>query len=198
MASTAQGQQTRERLVRAAMQAFADRGYRGTSLDAVAAEAGVTRQGLLHYFPSKTDLLIAVLEQRDDDDRQFSATFAQRGQADLASSLIALLRRSAAQPELARLFAVSAAESVQPDHPAHEYFRRRYEHVRGEMAEAIRREQARGRIAGDVDVESLTVALLALLAGLNLHRLLQPDIDASSALAGILGLITEEGAAVDP
>ena len=42
-------------------------GYRGASLDAVAAAVGISRQGVLHYFPSKTHLLLGVLELRDED-----------------------------------------------------------------------------------------------------------------------------------
>ncbi|MDP9026218.1 MAG: TetR/AcrR family transcriptional regulator, partial [Actinomycetota bacterium] len=32
---------------------FAEHGYRGSSLDAVARAAGLTRQGILHHFASK-------------------------------------------------------------------------------------------------------------------------------------------------
>src|SRR4051795_1009142 len=107
MATTAQGQVTRERLLRAAMEAFADRGFRGTSLDAVAASAGVTRQALLYYFPSKTELLVAVLQQRDRDDREFAAELeASASDLDLVGALLAIVRRNQEQPKLAQLFAV--------------------------------------------------------------------------------------------
>ncbi|MEM7301619.1 MAG: TetR/AcrR family transcriptional regulator [Pseudomonadota bacterium] len=40
---------------------FAAEGYHGTSLDAVAREAGVTKQALLHFFGTKKKLYEAVL-----------------------------------------------------------------------------------------------------------------------------------------
>jgi len=45
----------------AARSLFLAQGYAGTSMDAVAGLAGVSKQTLYRYFPSKTDLLIAVL-----------------------------------------------------------------------------------------------------------------------------------------
>ena len=61
---TARGRTQRDRVLRAAMDIFSTQGYRGASLDAVADEVGMTRQGLLHYFPSKVQLLLGVLELR--------------------------------------------------------------------------------------------------------------------------------------
>ena len=61
---------TREQVVRVAMEEFAARGYRGASLDMIATRIGVTRQALLHYFPSKVKLLLAVLELREQQDAE--------------------------------------------------------------------------------------------------------------------------------
>ena len=65
---TPAGEVTRERVVRAAMDAFVSHGYRGASLNAIAEAVGLSRQGLLHYFPSKVALLMAVLELGQQDD----------------------------------------------------------------------------------------------------------------------------------
>jgi AcrR family transcriptional regulator len=57
-----QGQATREQLVAVATQLFADRGYEGTSIEAVLEGAGVSRGSLYHHFRSKEALFEAVLE----------------------------------------------------------------------------------------------------------------------------------------
>lgn len=54
---------TRERLVDVAMRRFWADGYRATPLSAILEEAGVNPGSLYHYFPSKEDLLIAVLDR---------------------------------------------------------------------------------------------------------------------------------------
>jgi AcrR family transcriptional regulator len=57
--------ETVARLVGVAQRAFAEEGYAGVSLDALAAEAGVTRGALHHHFGNKTGLFAAVLRGID-------------------------------------------------------------------------------------------------------------------------------------
>src|SRR5262245_66572934 len=53
---------SRERILDAAMEVFAQAGYRRASMDQVAEAAGLTRQAVYHYFRSKTDLFRASVE----------------------------------------------------------------------------------------------------------------------------------------
>jgi AcrR family transcriptional regulator len=56
------GQATRTHLIDVATRLFAARGYDGTSIEAVLAEAGVSRGSLYHHFQGKEALFLAVLE----------------------------------------------------------------------------------------------------------------------------------------
>src|SRR4029077_5699200 len=49
-------------LLEAALDGFAQRGYRNTRLDDVAEAAGVTKGAIYHYFDTKEDLLLGVIE----------------------------------------------------------------------------------------------------------------------------------------
>ncbi len=51
----------REQIATAARKLFLELGYAGTSMDAVSAEAGVSKQTLYRYFPTKVDLLGEIL-----------------------------------------------------------------------------------------------------------------------------------------
>lgn len=53
--------ETRERLLTAAAQAFAERGYDGTRVADIAAAAGVSNGALYAHFGSKAELLVAAL-----------------------------------------------------------------------------------------------------------------------------------------
>ncbi|GAA4155881.1 TetR/AcrR family transcriptional regulator [Actinomadura keratinilytica] len=53
--------ETRERLLRAAAEAFAARGYDGTRVADIAAAAGVSNGALYAHFKSKAELLVAAL-----------------------------------------------------------------------------------------------------------------------------------------
>ena len=54
---------TRQRILTAATDLFGQRGFDAVSLDLIAAEVGVAKQTLLYWFPSKDELLQAVLAE---------------------------------------------------------------------------------------------------------------------------------------
>jgi TetR/AcrR family transcriptional regulator len=60
---TGTGAATRQKILDAALTSVARKGYDGTSLDALAASIGVTKQTILHHFGSKDGLLRALLER---------------------------------------------------------------------------------------------------------------------------------------
>lgn len=55
--------QTRERLTRAAMALFLERGFEATTLDDIAAAADISRRSFFHYFASKEDVVFAWQEE---------------------------------------------------------------------------------------------------------------------------------------
>lgn len=59
-----QAQIRREQIIETALRLFAHQGYDGTSTRQIARETGITEGLIFHYFPSKADLLAAVLETR--------------------------------------------------------------------------------------------------------------------------------------
>src|SRR3954471_20143354 len=177
---------TREQVVRVAMEEFAARGYRGASLDMIAAKIGVTRQALLHYFPSKVKLLLAVLELREQQDTErFLGLAAQHGWS-FAELFPAIIRHYTEHPELTRLHTVLAAEAVDPEHPAHTWFVERYRRIRSQMTAGIAAQQAAGRLSTDISPEARAAALLALLEGLQLQALLEPGaVDVEQAVSAL-------------
>src|SRR5688500_14109024 len=55
----------RQTILEAASALFSESGSRGTSIAAVAAQAGVTDAGVLYHFKTNRDLVVAVLEHFD-------------------------------------------------------------------------------------------------------------------------------------
>lgn len=70
------GQVTRQHLIEVATELFADRGYEGTSIEAILERAGVSRGSLYHHFAGKDRLFEAVVE----------TVHAQVGEATLAAA----------------------------------------------------------------------------------------------------------------
>jgi AcrR family transcriptional regulator len=59
--------ETRSKLIKAAREAFATKGYAESSMDDLTAEAGLTRGALYHHFGDKKGLLQAVISQIDGE-----------------------------------------------------------------------------------------------------------------------------------
>src|SRR3954451_13340791 len=100
MQTTRRGARTRAEILRAAVPLFIENGYRGAPLAAVADAARMTQPGLLHHFPSKEHLLMAVLEERDSESRAAMRDALQEGGDAALHALEDLVDHNAGTPEL--------------------------------------------------------------------------------------------------
>ncbi|WP_027346626.1 TetR/AcrR family transcriptional regulator [Hamadaea tsunoensis] len=166
----------RAEILAAALDLFAERGYRGTSLAAVADRIGLTQQGVLHYFPSKDALLTEVLRRRDEIDEQ---TFAGAAREDALATMERLVAYNATRPGLVQSFTVLSADSVTEDHPAKEFFVERYRRMR-EMATVP---------AAGLTAEQTAALLIAVMDGLQLQWLLDPSVDMVEIFHGFAALL---------
>jgi AcrR family transcriptional regulator len=78
---------TRAEVLAAARSSFAERGFRGTTIRAVAASAGVDPALVHHYFGSKDDLFLAALEMPVDP-RELLAPVVAQGPAGAGERLL--------------------------------------------------------------------------------------------------------------
>jgi AcrR family transcriptional regulator len=76
----------------AARSAFAERGFDGTSIRVIAADAGVDPALVHHYFGSKEKLFLAVIQAPADPDELLPEVLAG-GTADLGANVVRLLLR---------------------------------------------------------------------------------------------------------
>ncbi|GGL68022.1 TetR family transcriptional regulator [Streptomyces fumigatiscleroticus] len=170
--------------MRAALEVIAERGYRGASLAAVAERVGLTQQGLLHYFPTKEALLVAVLRERD----RWDAVPAGQWRPDLLASLV---EYNAMRPAIVQTFSALLGESVTEGHPAREYFTERYTEVRAAMAEALRAVYGE-RLPSGLTPERAAPLMVAVLDGLQYQWLLDPEsVDMPGAFRDFLSLLGE-------
>jgi AcrR family transcriptional regulator len=92
---------TRAALLRAAGRVFAEHGFHRATLEAVAAAAGVSKGALYHYFPSKEQLFLALLEDRlGAGISDIEAVVAERGSESehLGAATETFLRRINSDP----------------------------------------------------------------------------------------------------
>ncbi|MEU9618096.1 MULTISPECIES: TetR/AcrR family transcriptional regulator [unclassified Streptomyces] len=182
----ARSAERRAEILRATLEVIAERGYRGASLSAVAERVGLSQQGLLHYFPTKEALLVAVLEDRDRWDTGGGTRSDGTWRIDLLNSLV---EYNAMRPGIVQTFSALLGESVTEDHPAREFFTRRYTQVRASMAATLRAEYGE-RLPGGLTPERAAPLLVAVMDGLQYQWLLDPDsVDMPAAFQDFLALL---------
>ncbi len=191
----AKGRARRAEIVRTAASQFAEKGFGAATILDIAAACRISRAGLLHYFPDKEALLAAVLEERDAEDRaRFQAYTRAPGGIGILRGMVDLADHNRFVPGLIELFARLSAEAATPDHPAHDYFVRRYDRIRHDTARTLRAAARAGYLRADVDPDDAAVRLTALSDGLESQWLLNKRIDmARHVRAAVVELLTESG-----
>ncbi len=89
MADTATPTKKQE-IIAQAYDAFYDGGFHATGIDAVMANSGISKRTLYKYFPSKEDLIEAVLEQYGEDTDELLFKPALARSADPREQIMAL------------------------------------------------------------------------------------------------------------
>ncbi|NMM85227.1 TetR family transcriptional regulator [Rhodococcus sp. SRB_17] len=183
----AKAEARREAILDATMAEIAERGYRSTTIAAVAERVGLTQPGVLHYFPSKEHLLIGVLEARDQWDT--AALLANTTDVRL-SHLEQVVEFNAERPGMVQTFTALAAESATGQHPAREFFTERYASLRAGMAVLLRMEFG-DQLPGGLTPEQAAPLLIAVIDGVQIQWLLAPDeVDMPAAFRNFVTLLT--------
>ncbi len=165
------GRDTRAVILDAAIKQFAQGGYRGSSLRDIAASAGLTHPGLLYHFPNKASLLRSVLEYRDQVGAKERPVRGEMG-LDAFRSLVASAHHNETQRGIVELYAMLSAEATGADHPAHEYFVRRYRSLLEHLTAAYELVAKQGQLRGGIEPAAAAQQLVALLDGLQVQWLL--------------------------
>lgn len=169
-------ERSKAKIIEAANHYFAENGFHGTAMSDIAREAGLTGPGLLHHFPNKEELLTAVLEQRDAADQErLTKLFEESSSTRIFGILQSLMEHNQASPEMVRLFTVLVTECIAQDHPGHDFFVQRYRNYRHKYLYMMREYQEGGYIRSDIAVEQLSVLVMAMMDGLQIQWLLDPD-----------------------
>jgi AcrR family transcriptional regulator len=155
----------KQQLLSVATRLFSDRGFSGTSIQAVADEVGITKPSLLYHFPSKEILREAVL---NDLLGQWEARLPQVLAAATAGTdrFDAVFGEAAAffqeDPNRARLI---LREVVDRPKETRERLGSRVSPWVRLLTDAIRTGQEAGRVRADVDPEAWLIEVVVLVIG---------------------------------
>ncbi|HEY5783843.1 MAG TPA: TetR/AcrR family transcriptional regulator [Microlunatus sp.] len=177
------GVRRREQIIGAATAVFAECGYAGGSVRAIADRIGVSPASLLQHFGSKEGLLMAVLE--DWDRRTVEAQLTDVTGLDYFRRLPEVMAANVSNRGLLELFTTMAAEASSPAHPAHAFIQRRYTDNLATLAGHLQQAIDAGDVAALSPAEvSIEVRLItAILDGIGLQWLLDPSTDVVTSTA---------------
>lgn len=169
------GEKRRE-ILEAAGRCFVRDGFRGASISAICAEAGISPGHLYHYFASKEAIVAAMAGIRLQEE---AARFERLEEgASVLDALIALVdrfrigRHSAKQPLLLEMLAEAGREPAMAK-VVQEISRA----MRGLLADLLRKGQARGEIDAGLDPELAAALLMGVLDGGKALGIRAPELD---------------------
>ena len=171
----ANGRASRKAILSVALEVFAERGYRGTSLAEIASRVGMTQPGLLHHFSTKEDLLLQVVREHEAVIARNMAGSLTKEPLDLRGAILILADMNEDQQPEQLLLSTLSSEAILPSHPLHGYFVQFYRESRRDLAKVLRRAQKSGIVRDDVDVRAVSAEIVATLDGLRLQWLLDPE-----------------------
>jgi AcrR family transcriptional regulator len=199
---------TREEVLAGAARVFARRGFHGTSLEAIAEEAGFSRGAVYYNFADKEELFLELLDRRcaeraqdvreafADADDDVDAT-SDRAQIAAAQAFAAMT----GDPEWRALYMEFLAHAAR-DSAFRRRFARRTDQMRSALEEVV---VERTRLVPDVldmEPEQLAVVIDALGTGLWAHhmrhgpRAVPPDLFSKTLALLVEGLAARAADAV--
>jgi AcrR family transcriptional regulator len=173
----AERRDARQELLRAAADVFAERGFRDSSIDAVAERAGYSKGAVYWHFASKDDLFVALVEEHVDRPARemidlLESAPAERDMAPEASRRFAELLRE--QREWLMLDNEYWSQAVRDPRVRRRYAKRRRD-LRTALGRALAaRVETLGAPALGSEAERIATVIMALTIGLAQQALVDP------------------------
>ena len=190
MGRTRETSEARRRILETADRLFYQDGMRAVGIDRIIAEAGAAKMSLYNHFPSKDDLILAVLMHREGNVLAFFRASLERhgkkGKNPLRAFFAALKDFCASRDFRGCPFQNAAVELADPAHPGAEFVRghkqRFSEFLRGLVEQTVGKKEAK-----------FASAVAILIEGALVTAVIQGNADAADvARDAALRLVGEE------
>lgn len=167
----AKGRERREAILAATLEVFAQSGYRGTSLRAIAKELGIGASLVQHYFSTREELLTEVIRAWDAENRRRSDGLP------MLDAFLSNIEHNMSIPGLVHLYTAYAVEATDPDHAARPFFDQRYRDMTVRFVKDLTQRQSAGTAPADLDVAEAAQLIIATCEGLQIQWLHSAEFD---------------------
>ncbi|UCG86115.1 MAG: TetR/AcrR family transcriptional regulator [Gemmatimonadota bacterium] len=185
----------RHQILEAAFRCLARKGYSRMTIRDIAAEAGISVGTIYLYFENKEAVVRALSEQgRRRTAAGIEQAIPEGSPLQVLSSIFEFLLGSYDDAERAAGFKVDVqlwAEAIH--HSAlREMFQSNYQHWVGKLAELIAEAQRRGELPVGVEPAGLARIFMAMLVGLELQKVMEPEYRLASLVPAFLSLLRDK------
>ena len=181
----------RQQILDAARRRFARDGFHATSMQQVIAEAGLSVGAVYRYFPSKSDLIVAIAQQMADGIAAQLSTIADepdRSLTDVMEAAVGLIEANTGPDGMLPLVVQVWAEA-QRDRALAAMVRQLYGEIVVVYEKIAARAIARGELPADADAAAVGPALAALVLGYGILRLMTGKVDLTTYRAGLRAIL---------
>ncbi len=176
-----QAEETRQQVLAAALAVFSRKGYSATTLDGIAAEAGLTRGAVYWHFKGKADLYLSLLEERSRAAQALWQGGMEGGAAPLETlrqllvRSVELLEEDSDYRSVLEMSWTKSEAVAELEEPFRHKVRGIIAHV-GAMESLIERAIKTHEVRPDVKPRVAARAAYALMGGLITMYLLSPEL----------------------
>lgn len=183
----------REQILQAAFRCVSRSGFHGMTMADVIAESGLSAGAVYGYYRGKSELLLAIADRAIGSIDQVFGDLLSDGAAPhpadvLAAALEGLMSVGEGDTDLTVVTVQAWAEAVRGGE-IRDLISPRIRELRDHWVEVMRRYQAAGHLAADADPEDAARAMVGLIPGFVLQRLMLGDLTVETFTRGVRGLL---------
>jgi AcrR family transcriptional regulator len=189
MSSAAATTETRDRLLQAAAEVFAERGYEGAAVSDIARRAGFTTGAIYSRFRDKAELLLEVVRGALESEQSAAVSAAGAGLyeelGDRFSTFAAPLLDDSGRQDRNLVFEAHAAARRNPDVGAmlSDFQRQQF----AALTQLVQDAQDHGEVANGVDPAVVAALFMSIPLGLVMLELTGVDLPGPDAWAALTG-----------
>jgi AcrR family transcriptional regulator len=181
----------RQQILAAARRCFVREGFHATSMQQVIAEAGLSVGAVYRYFPSKSDLIVAIAQQMADGIAAQLITIADapdRSLTEVMEGAIGVVDANTGPDGILPLVVQVWAEA-QRDPALAAMVGQIYGELIAVYQRIAERAIARGELPADADAAAVGPALAALVLGYGILRLMTGKVELTTYRAGVRAIL---------
>ena len=165
---------TRERILASATRLFAEKGFEGASMPAIAKASGITAGAIYKHFEGKGELLLEVVTRSFLSSPLFAHGSEYRNDATALAHLAAAYTEPALK--LVRQLSIEVHSAAARDAKVRQLLTKSDRHIMGQISASIASAQKAGKLDPTLDPDNVARMFFVLMMGLIHMDTLLPDL----------------------